>query len=471
MHIHIIGICGTFMAGVALLARALGHQVSGSDQNVYPPMSDVLSEAGIDANAGYTANAFNQRPDVVVIGNALSRGNPEVEACLNLGLPYTSGPEWLAREVLRERWVIAVAGTHGKTTTSAMITWILRECALNPGHLIGGLPPDIGAPAALGDGPFFVTEADEYDTAFFDKRSKFIHYRPRTLVLNNLEFDHADIFPDLGAIQTQFHHLIRTVPGTGLIVRPVPEPALDETLARGCWTEVLSIGLGTGSLNARLLSEDGSSFEVVEPTGRTHRVTWPLIGVHNVMNGLAALAAARHAGVPLHHGTSALQRFTGVRRRLEHLGEPGGVSIYDDFAHHPSAIAATLGAMRAAHGKARLLAVLELRSNTMRSGVHHGDLAPSLKDADHIFALEPNAGEPGLTQALAPLGARAHIALDVETIVDQVAATARSGDHVVVMSNGGFDGIHGRLMQRLQNHPSRRENSAAVPSRTQGEKG
>ncbi len=449
MHVHIIGICGTFMTGIALLARRLGYEVTGSDQNVYPPMSDVLSDAGIAASTGYSAAAFERVPDVVIIGNALSRGNPEVEACLDRGLAYTSGPEWLAREVLQDRWVIAVAGTHGKTTTSAMITWILRECGMSPGHLIGGLAPGIGVPASLGEAPFFVVEADEYDTAFFDKRSKFVHYHPRTVVLNNLEFDHADIFPDLNAIQTQFHHLVRTVPSSGLLIRPVPDRALDDMLARGCWSEVLPIGLEVGALQARLLTADGSAFSVTASDGATHWVEWTLLGTHNVLNGTAALAAARHAGVPLHEGVQALGTFTGVKRRLERIGSPGGVTVYDDFAHHPTAVAATLSALRGANPAARLLAVLELRSNTMRAGVHHESLASALADANTVFALAPPDSAGALAEALAPLGDRAHVAGDTETIVRRVADIARAGDHVVIMSNGDFNGIHNRLLKRL----------------------
>lgn len=449
MHVHILGICGTFMGGLARLARELGHTVTGSDAGVYPPMSTQLREAGIAIREGYAAANLDPAPDCVVVGNALSRGNPEVEAVLDRGLPYTSGPQWLAEQVLAGRWVLAVAGTHGKTTTASMLAWILEYAGMAPGFLIGGVPANFGVTARLGETPFFVVEADEYDSAFFDKRSKFVHYRPRTAVLNNLEFDHADIFPDLAAIQRQFHHLVRTVPGSGLIIAPADEPALDEVLAQGCWTPVEFLGGPDAPWRAEGGAADGSAFDVVCGTERVGRVEWGMLGRHNVRNALAAIAAARHAGVPAHHAVAALGEFRGVARRMQVRGEAGGVTVYDDFAHHPTAIATTVEGLRRRVDGARILAVLEPRSNTMRMGVHRERLAPALAAADRVYLFQP----PGLgwdIEAVAgTLGGRAAVYADLQRLIDAVLAEARSGDHVLVMSNGAFGGIHERLLAAL----------------------
>ena len=445
MHIHILGICGTFMGGVARIASALGHRVTGSDAGVYPPMSTQLEEAGIGLMEGYEPEHLDPAPDMVIIGNALSRGNPAVEATLERGLPYTSGPQWLAENVLQDRWVLAVAGTHGKTTTSAMLAWILEDAHLAPGFLVGGVPRNFGISARAGDGPFFVIEADEYDTAFFDKRSKFVHYRPRTLVLNNLEFDHADIFDDLAQIQRQFHHLVRTVPGGGLIIAPQEDEALDGVLAMGCWTPVTRIG---ADWNAELLAPDGSAFTVILEGEDRGNVVWPLTGLHNVRNALAALAAARHAGVPVEVGIDALSRFENVKRRMELRGEVGGIRVYDDFAHHPTAIATTLEGLRNQVGEQRILAVLEPRSNTMRLGIHKEQLPASLRQADLVYVhVPPDLGWDADEVFGILLGAG--IFDDTRAIVDRVAAEAHPGDHVLVMSNGGFEGIHDRLLAAL----------------------
>ncbi|MDH5183563.1 MAG: UDP-N-acetylmuramate:L-alanyl-gamma-D-glutamyl-meso-diaminopimelate ligase, partial [Gammaproteobacteria bacterium] len=379
MHIHILGICGTFMGGIALLAREMGHEVSGSDANVYPPMSTQLEEQGIRLMEGYDPSHLDPEPDMVVIGNAMSRGNPVVEYVLNRGLPYTSGPQWLAEHVLQGRWVLAVAGTHGKTTTASMLAWILEYAQLKPGFLIGGIPQNFGLSARAGEMPFFVVEADEYDTAFFDKRSKFVHYRPRTLVINNLEFDHADIFADLAAIQRQFHHLVRTIPAEGLIIHPQSETNVDEVLAQGCWTPLESFDLAAGNWQANKLSSDGSRFEVWLEGKVLGEVDWALMGDHNVNNCIAAIAAARHAGVPVEHAINAMAEFENVKRRMEVRGEVNGVTVYDDFAHHPTAISTTLDGLRQRVGEQRIIALLEPRSNTMRMGVHKQELAASVK--------------------------------------------------------------------------------------------
>lgn len=454
MHIHILGICGTFMGGIALLARAAGHTVSGSDMNVYPPMSTQLEAAGIALQAGYRPEHLRPAPDRVVVGNALSRGNPAVEYLLDQGLAYTSGPQWLAEEVLADRWVLAVAGTHGKTTTSSMLAWILEYAGLRPGFLIGGVPGNFGVSARLGEGPFFVVEADEYDTAFFDKRSKFVHYRPRTAVLNNLEFDHADIFPDVAAIQKQFHHLVRTVPGSGLIVSNADDARLAEALDMGCWTPVEKVSAATPGAPDALwqackLSADGSRFEVILGGAPQGEVRWDQLGDHNVHNALAAIAAARHVGVPVAQAVAALGEFRGVKRRMEVRGVARGATVYDDFAHHPTAIETTLAGLRARAGDARILAVLEPRSNTMRLGVHRAALAPALALADRVWLYEP----PGLGWDLADV-ARATTpptaVLDsIDALVAAIAAEAKPGDHIVVMSNGGFGGIHARLLAAL----------------------
>jgi len=458
MHLHILGICGTFMGGIALLARALGHRVTGSDASVYPPMSTQLQAAGIDLMEGYHASHLEPAPDVVVVGNAMRRGIPAVESMLDRGLRYCSGPEWLRDNLLRDRWVLAVAGTHGKTTTASMLAWVLEDAGLDPGFLIGGVPLDFGVSARLGSAPFFVVEADEYDTAFFDKRSKFVHYGPRTLILNNLEFDHADIFDDLAQIQRQFHHLVRTVPGSGLIVHPGADEALDQVLAMGCWSSRETFGdrpaqrTPAGAAldwSSELLADDGSHFRVLlrgEPKGE---VRWSQTGLHNVANALAVLAAARHAGVPVAAGIAALSRFKGVKRRMELRGEAAGVRVFDDFAHHPTAIATTLHGLRRQVGERRILAILEPRSNTMRLGVHNAELAVSLEDADRVYIHAPADLGWDANGVFAGLGERAAVLGSVDAIVARVAAESAPGDQVLVMSNGGFGGIHQKLLDAV----------------------
>ncbi|MDH3561645.1 MAG: UDP-N-acetylmuramate:L-alanyl-gamma-D-glutamyl-meso-diaminopimelate ligase [Gammaproteobacteria bacterium] len=452
MHIHILGICGTFMGGIALLAREQGVEVSGSDANVYPPMSAQLEQQGIALNEGYQVAHLDPAPDRVVIGNALSRGNPAVEQVLNAGLAYTSGPQWLAEHVLQDRWVLAVAGTHGKTSTASMLAWILEYAGLEPGFLIGGIPRNFGISARLGKAPFFVVEADEYDTAFFDKRSKFVHYRPRTLVLNNLEYDHADIFTDLAAIQRQFHHLVRTVPGTGLIVENADDTHIAEVLGMGCWSgrEAVSIRGHDAGWQAGPRTADASQFDVLLDGQVAGRVRWGQHGEHNVYNALAAIAAARHAGVPVAQAIAALGEFQGIKRRMELRGEVNGVTVYDDFAHHPTAIATTLQGLRQRVGEARILLVLEPRSNTMRMGVHRDALAASMHGADRIWLHEPGGLEWSLEEVARETGVPASVSQSVGTIVDEVVREARPGDHVLVMSNGGFEGIHERLLRGLE---------------------
>ena len=453
MHVHVLGICGTFMGGVAALAKEAGHRVTGSDANVYPPMSDQLRALGIGLTEGWGLEQLEPAPDVVVIGNALSRGNPCVEAVLSRGLRYTSGAQWLAEHVLRGRWTLAVAGTHGKTTTTAMLAWILEDAGLAPGFLVGGVPADFGVSARLGRAPFFVVEADEYDTAFFDKRSKFVHYAPRTAILNNLEFDHADIFPDLGAIQRQFHHLVRTIPGDGLIVHNAEDANLDAALALGCWTPRESFGTSAtraaGDWRAVEVAADGAAFGVELRGARVGAVRWSLAGMHNVANALAAIAAARHAGVPIAAACAALARFRGVKRRLELLGEAGGVKVYDDFAHHPTAVRLTLDGLRRRGGAARILAVLEPRSATMRMGVHKDALGPALAGADLAFLYAPADLGWDVAPVLDALGGRGAALASHETLVAAVVAAARPGDQVLVMSNGGFGGLHRRLLEAL----------------------
>ncbi|MEN8205321.1 MAG: UDP-N-acetylmuramate:L-alanyl-gamma-D-glutamyl-meso-diaminopimelate ligase [Pseudomonadota bacterium] len=458
MHIHILGICGTFMGGIALLAREHGVQVSGSDANVYPPMSTQLSAQGIGLNEGYEPAHLDPAPDCVVIGNAMSRGNAAVEYALNEGLAYTSGPQWLAEQVLQDRWVLAVAGTHGKTSTASILAWILEYAGLSPGFLIGGVPGNFGLSARLGSGPFFVVEADEYDTAFFDKRSKFVHYHPRTLILNNLEFDHADIFPDLEAIQTQFHHLVRTVPGNGLIITNGSDANLDDVLGRGCWTplERVSLQAGEAQWQAHKQTEDGRCFDVLLEGGHMGTVNWDQLGDHSVHNALAAIAAARHAGVPLAVAIAALGEFKGVRRRMEVRGEVNGITVYDDFAHHPTAVATTLEGLRRRVGDARILLVLEPRSNTMRMGVHRNSLATSMQGADHIWLHQPDDIEWSLSDEMHSSKVPVAIKESIEAITADVIRHARAGDHILVMSNGAFGGIHLKLLEGLQE-------SSAVP--------
>ncbi len=446
MHIHILGICGTFMGGIAVIARQAGHTVTGCDENVYPPMSTQLEQQGIRLTEGWDPRQTELCPDLYVIGNVVSRGNRLMEAILDRGLPYVSGPQWLAETLLRNRWVLAVAGTHGKTTTASMLAWILEDAGLRPGFLIGGVPMNFGLSARITDSHFFVIEADEYDTAFFDKRSKFVHYRPRTSVLNNLEFDHADIFPDLGAIETQFHHLVRTVPGNGLIVANGAEASLDRVIERGCWTPVERFG-AAGGWQAGPPDADGA-FDVILKGETVGRVQWDLLGEHNRLNAIAAIAAARHAGVPVATGIEALGRFRNVRRRMELRGTVRDIAVYDDFAHHPTAIATTVGGLRHRVGDARILAVLEPRSNTMKLGVMKAQLPASLHDADRVFCYAGGLGWDA-AEALAPLGDRARTYTELAALVEAVSAEARPGDHILVMSNGGFGGVHGKLLERL----------------------
>ncbi len=451
MHIHILGICGTFMGGVARIAQALGHKVTGADANVYPPMSTQLEEAGIVLTEGWDPDQLDPAPDMVVIGNALSRGNPLVEAVLARGLPYTSGPQWLADNLLRDRWVLAVAGTHGKTTTASMLAWILEHAGLAPGFLIGGVPRNFDRSARAGDLPFFVVEADEYDTAFFDKRSKFVHYRPRTCVLGNLEFDHADIFDDLAQIQRQFHHLVRTVPGNGRLVVPAGDGNLEQVLRMGCWTPVERFSVeGEAAWRIGEASADGSRFQVVCEGETVGEIRWELTGRHNMANALAALAAARHAGVPPLVGVEALCRFQGVKRRMELRGEVAGVRLYDDFAHHPTAIATTLSGVRARVGDGRIIAVLEPRSNTMRAGVHADALPRALAAADEVLLYAPPELRWDADRALAPLGGRCKVFRETGPLVEAVAREAAEGDTVVVMSNGGFENVHARILEALE---------------------
>ena len=440
-HIHILGICGTFMGGIAAIAKQSGYRVTGCDANVYPPMSTQLEAQGIELIEGWGVDQLDLKPDVFVIGNVVSRGNPLMEEILNRNLPYASGPQWLADTLLRDKWVLGVAGTHGKTTTTSMLAWILEHAGLNPGFLIGGVPQNFGISARITDAPFFVIEADEYDTAFFDKRSKFVHYHPRTAILNNLEFDHADIFPDLAAIETQFHHLVRTVPGNGLVVCNGREESLQRVIKRGCWTPVEKFG-----------SDDGWNIDASDQVSLNGKVQgtlqWDLLGEHNRMNALAALAAARHAGVPVAQGLAALAEFKNVKRRMEVRGTVNGITVYDDFAHHPTAIDTTVAGLRHKVGKARILAVLEPRSNTMKLGVMKDALPGSLKDADLVFCYGANLGWDAAA-SLAPLGNKAVVKDDLGLLIEAIAGAAKPGDQILVMSNGGFGGIHEKLLQRL----------------------
>jgi UDP-N-acetylmuramate: L-alanyl-gamma-D-glutamyl-meso-diaminopimelate ligase len=448
MHIHILGICGTFMGSLAVLAKELGHRVTGSDANVYPPMSTQLQAQGIELMQGYDPMHLQPEPDLVVIGNALSRGNPAVEYVLNKGLPYVSGPQWLADHVLQGRWVLAVAGTHGKTTTTSMLAWVLEHAGMSPGFLIGGVPQNFGISARLGGTPFFVVEADEYDSAFFDKRSKFVHYRPRTAILNNLEYDHADIFPDLDAIERQFHHLIRTIPGEGLIVHPVAEQALARVVKMGCWTPVQTTG-EDGQWQARLLSEDGSRFEVLFEGKPQGVVEWALTGQHNVANALATLAAARHVGVVAELGIAGLSSFKNVKRRMEKVAQVNGVTVYDDFAHHPTAIATTLDGLRKRVGQAQIIAVIEPRSNSMKLGAHRSGLPASVMQADQVFWYAPANLGWDLGATVADSQVPTAVCDSLEAIIEGVKARAKANTHVVIMSNGGFGGLHGKLAQAL----------------------
>lgn len=449
LHIHVLGICGTFMGGLALIARELGYTVSGSDQNVYPPMSTQLEEQGIRLMNGYKAENLDCKPDLVVIGNAMSRGNPEVEAVLNRGLRYTSGPQWLAEHVLQDRWVLAVAGTHGKTTTSSMLSWILEFNDFKPGFLIGGIPLNFGISARLGESDFFVIEADEYDCAFFDKRSKFVHYRPRTAVLNNLEYDHADIFENLEAIKKQFHHLVRTVPSEGLLIAPSCEQHINEVLEMGCWTPVVKTAIDNNAdWQACLLKADGSHFEVKFNDQLQGHVDWSLTGAHNVYNALSAIAAARHIGIQAQDAIAALQQFQNVKRRMEVIVKKDGITVYDDFAHHPTAIKTTLDGLRKQVGTAKILAIVEPRSNTMRLGVHTQSLAESLAAADEAIIYQPEYLDWDLSQLL-QYAKNIQICSDLEAIIDRIKTESSNGWHVLLMSNGSFGGIYKRLREEL----------------------
>ncbi len=456
MHIHILGICGTFMGGIAALARAAGHTVTGCDANVYPPMSTQLEALGIELIEGFGEEQLNLKPDLFVIGNVVKRGMPLMEAILNAGLPYTSGPQWLGEQILHDKWVLAIAGTHGKTTTTGMLAWILEYAGLAPGFLVGGIPENFGVSARLpqtprqdaaSTSPFFVIEADEYDTAFFDKRSKFVHYRPRTAVLNNLEFDHADIFADLSAIETQFHHLVRTVPSQGRLIVNGRETSLERVLERGCWSEVeyFAASTATGWQTGTIYSD---GFDVLLDGQAQGRLIWSLMGEHNAHNALAAIAAARHVGVTPAVAIEALGQFANVKRRMEIKGCVNDITVYDDFAHHPTAIATTVAGLRAKVGQQRILAVLEPRSNTMKLGTMKAALAGSLVDANLVFCFGANLGwDPA--EALTDLGDKAQSFTQLDQLISAICAKAQSGDHILVMSNGGFGGIHDRLLSEL----------------------
>ncbi len=455
MHIHILGICGTFMGGIAALAKQSGFKVTGCDANVYPPMSTQLEAQGITLINGYTAEQTQLNPDIFVIGNAVSRGNPLMEAILNQGLPYTSGPQWLAEHVLQGKWVLAVAGTHGKTTTASMLAWILEYAGLAPGYLIGGVPENFSVSARLPSNPkqdsnsvspFFVIEADEYDTAFFDKRSKFVHYHPRTVVLNNLEFDHADIFEDLAAIEKQFHHLVRTIPQNGLVVTNAQAAPLQRVIDQGCWTPVESFGT-TESWHAGQAENDGA-FDVLLGDTIQGKVDWNIIGEHNRMNALASIAAARHVGVPVAESIVALGAFKNVKRRMELRGVVNNISVYDDFAHHPTAIATTVAGLRAKVGKARILAVLEPRSNTMKLGTMKAALPKSLVDADLVFSYGEKL-DWDLEEAMKPIAGKSQVLMDLAELIKAIKTVALPGDHILVMSNGGFGGIHQKILDVL----------------------
>lgn len=457
MHIHILGICGTFMGGLAVLAKEAGHRVTGCDSNVYPPMSTQLEAQGIELIEGFGPEQIALAPDLFVIGNVVSRGNPLMEEILNRGLPYTSGPQWIGEHILQGKWVLAVAGTHGKTTTSSMLAWLLEDAGYHPGFLIGGVPMNFGISARLSgskaDSGFFVIEADEYDTAFFDKRSKFVHYRARTAILNNLEYDHADIFPDLAAIETQFHHLVRTVPGVGRVIVNGREASLDRVIGRGCWSEKELFGVAGGTGWSLKEHQDGS-FDVLFNDQHQGTVGWSLTGEHNRLNALASIAAARHAGVPVAQAIASLSRFESVKRRMEVRGTVNDITVYDDFAHHPTAISTTVAGLRKKIGSARILAVLEPRSNTMKLGTMKEALPGSLAEADLVFGYGAKTGRDALGwnlgEALAPLGERASAHDEIASLVQAVTRAARPGDHVLVMSNGGFGGVHQKIMDALQ---------------------
>ncbi|MDO4626461.1 MAG: UDP-N-acetylmuramate:L-alanyl-gamma-D-glutamyl-meso-diaminopimelate ligase [Pasteurellaceae bacterium] len=449
-HIHILGICGTFMGGVAILAKQLGYRVTGSDTNVYPPMSTFLQQNGIEIIPNYDISQLQPAPDMTIVGNAMKRGNPCVEYLLENQLAYTSGPQWLHDNLLRERWVLAVSGTHGKTTTTGMLAWILEQNGLNPGFLIGGIAGNFGVSARLGESPFFVIEADEYDTAFFDKRSKFVHYCPKTLIINNIAFDHADIFDDLKAIQRQFHHVVRIVPANGLVLSQANEIASKETLAMGCWSAQQLIGKNQDWFAERI-SQDCRHFAVYYRGQKMAEVNWQIVGQHNMQNALMAIAAAHHTGVSVQDACYALSSFVNAKRRLEVKGEVQGVTVYDDFAHHPDAIQATLTALRdKVGGGVRILAVLEPRSNTMKMGVHKDEIAPSLVRADHVFLLQPDNIPWEVVEIANECIQPVNWSADIDKLVDLVVQEARPTDHILVMSNGSFGGIHQKLLDRLQ---------------------
>lgn len=456
MHVHILGICGTFMGGLAAIAKSLGYKVTGSDLNVYPPMSTQLESLGISITQGYDTSQFDPIPDIIIIGNAMSRGNPAVEYILNQNLSYTSGPQWLLDNLLKDRWVLAVAGTHGKTSTSSMLAWIMQYAGLQPGFLIGGVPENFGVSARIGASPYFVIEADEYDSAFFDKRSKFVHYRPRTLLMNNLEFDHADIFDDLNAIKKQFHHVVRTVPSNGLILSPASDENLKDVLNMGCWSEQSHTGYTTKNRwQATQTSDDCSTFTVnyndpsSNQTLESYIVEWPLIGKHNMDNALIAIAAAHHAGVKISEAVAALSQFKNVKRRMEIKGTVNSITVYDDFAHHPTAIATTLEGLRNKVGTQQIIAIIEPRSNTMRMGVHNNELARSWAQADAVHILENTTLNWDLQNIIDNSGVRVIPHENVDSIVKTVTAQANNNSHVLVMSNGGFDGIHQKLIDSL----------------------
>lgn len=450
MHIHILGICGTFMGGIAILAKSLGYKVTGSDKNVYPPMSTQLEDQGIELIQGFDPAQLDCNPDLVVIGNAMSRGNPCVERVLDKQLPYISGPQWLLEHVLKDRWVLAVAGTHGKTSTSSMLAWILEYAHMKPGFLIGGVPENFGLSARLGETPFFVIEADEYDSAFFDKRSKFVHYHPRTLVLNNLEFDHADIFENLDAIKKQFHHLLRTVPSTGRVFLPNQDEALMAVKHMGCWSEVeyLDNSLG-GNWSTQKVKQDGTQFEVYLNSEKQGQVNWTLMGDHNVANALGAIAAARHVGVTAEIAIEALAEFKSIKRRMEVKGKVNNITVYDDFAHHPTAIKTTLAGLRAKVGNERIIAVLEPRSNTMKLGIHKEAIVNALNEADHIYCFESADISWSMQEMFDEQGKEVDISNDIDLLCDKLVNISKANDHVLIMSNGGFAGIHQKLLDKL----------------------
>ncbi len=452
MHLHILGICGTFMGSLALLARDLGHKVTGSDANVYPPMSTQLENAGIGLMQGYDRSHLQPHPDLVIVGNAMKRGIDAIEYMLNEGLPYISGPQFLADHVLQGKHVLGVAGTHGKTTTTTMLAWVLDQAGLNPGFLIGGVPLGFSESARLGGGKYFCVEADEYDSAFFDKRSKFVHYHPKTAILNNLEFDHADIFDDLAAIQKQFHHLVRTIPSEGRIIAPITETNIDEVLEQGCWTPVIRTSLEPNdqvALSAELISADGSHFKVLEQGKEVGEVKWNMTGQHSVANALATIAAAQHVGVSLEQACEALSNFGGVKRRMELLGTVRGIEVFDDFAHHPTAIETTLDGARKRLGERKLWAIIEPRSNTMRMGSHKDGLAHSARLADEVIWYQPEGLDWDLHTVIAASSNKAEVSRSLDEIIARIVNEAGEGDAVVIMSNGGFGGLHQKLIAAL----------------------